>query len=58
MINSPIIYKFLKDFMNHRKKTNWVVVFSCRPFPDKGPSMRPFNSLENKALQTHIEEFS
>ena len=32
MINNPIIYKFFKDFTNHRKKTNRVVVFSCRSF--------------------------
>ena len=31
MINNPIIYKFFKDFSNHRKKTNRVVVFSSRP---------------------------
>ena len=29
MINNPIIYKFFKDFTNHRKKTNRAVVFSC-----------------------------
>ena len=34
VINSPIIYKFLKDFINHRKETNRVVVFSSRPFPN------------------------
>ena len=33
IINNPIIQKFFKDFTNHRKKTNRVVVFSCRPFP-------------------------
>ena len=32
--NNPIIYKFFKDFTNHRKKTNRVVVFTCRPFPN------------------------
>ena len=26
LINKPIIYKFLKDFTNHRKKTNRAVV--------------------------------
>ena len=34
MINNPIIYKFFKDFTNHKKKTNMVVVFSGRPFPN------------------------
>ena len=33
MINNHIIYKFFKDFTNHRKKTNNAVVFSSRPFP-------------------------
>ena len=28
MINNPIIYKFFKDFTNHRKETNRAVVFS------------------------------
>ena len=34
MINNPIIYKFFKDFTNHRKKTNRAVVFSYRTFPN------------------------
>ena len=33
MTNNAIIYKFFKDFTNHRKKTNGAVVFSCIPFP-------------------------
>ena len=33
MINNPNIYKFFKDFNNHRKKTNRAVRFSCRPPP-------------------------
>ena len=32
MINSPIIYKFFKDFTKHRKKTNKALVFSSRSF--------------------------
>ena len=32
MIKDPIIYKFFKDFTNHRKETNRMVVFSCRPY--------------------------
>ena len=28
MINNPIIYKFFKDFTNHRKKTNRAVVLA------------------------------
>ena len=31
VINNLIIYKFFKDFTNHKKKTNRVVAFSCRP---------------------------
>ena len=34
MINNDIIYKFLKDFTDHRKKNNRAVDFSCRPFPN------------------------
>ena len=33
-INNPIIYKLSKVFTNHTKKTNRVVVFSCRTFPN------------------------
>ena len=32
-INKAINYKFLKDITNNRKKTNSVVVFSCRSLP-------------------------
>ena len=31
VINNPNIYKFLKDFTDHRKKTNRAVVLSRRP---------------------------
>ena len=34
MINNSIIYKFFKDFTNHRKKSNRAVAFSCRLFPN------------------------
>ena len=34
-----MIYKFLKDFTNHRQKINGVTVFSCRPYL-QGLSMR------------------
>ena len=33
-INNPIIYKFFRDFTNHRKKINMAAVSSCRPFPN------------------------
>ena len=32
-INKPIIYKFSKNFTNHRKKTNGAVTFTCRHLP-------------------------
>ena len=32
VINNPIIQKFFKDFTNHRKKTNRMVVFCSRTF--------------------------
>ena len=34
MTNNAIIYKFFKDFTNHRKKTNGAVVFSHIPLPN------------------------
>ena len=34
VVNKAIIYKFLQDFTNHRKKTNRAVVFSAKPFPN------------------------
>ena len=39
VINNPMIYKFLKDFTNHRQKINGVTVFSCIPYL-QGLSMR------------------
>ena len=45
MVNNPIIYKFLKDLTNHRKKTNIVVVFNWKPF---------FNTLK---YMDHYETF-
>ena len=32
VINNPTIQKFFKDFTNHRKKTNRMVIFSSRTF--------------------------
>ena len=32
--NNPIVYKFFKDFTNHRNKTIRPVILSCRPFPN------------------------
>ena len=33
-INKFFLYKFFNDVTKHRKKTNRVVDFSCRPFPN------------------------
>ena len=32
--DQQVIYRFFKDFSNHRKKTNRAVVFSSKPFPN------------------------
>ena len=32
--DQKVIYRFFKDFSNHRKKTNRAVVFSSKPFPN------------------------
>ena len=62
VINNPIIYKFFKDFSNHRKKTNRAVVFSKRPFA----SIQQYREHQwnlptmwkTRLLKTLIEEFS
>ena len=62
VINNSIIYKFSKDFNNHRKKTNRAVIFSCRPFPNILKYMDYQWNLptiwKTKLIQTLIEEFS
>ena len=62
VINNPIIYKFFKDFINHRKKTNRVVVFSCRPFTKISKYTDHQWNLpaiwKTRLLHTIIEEFS
>ena len=47
VINKPIIYKFFKDFTNHKSKTNMAVVLSRRSLPDilKGCVLYIFPSL-------------
>ena len=47
MIKKSIIYKFVKDFTKHRKKTNRAVGFLHKHFLNMRP-MRPSNNLENK----------
>ena len=62
VINKPVIYKFFKDFTNHRKKSSRAVVFSCRPFPDilkiKDYGWDLPTIWKTRILLTHIEEFS
>ena len=57
--NKPIMYKSYIDFTNHRKKTNRAAVLSSRPLLNTGTKqIRPFNNLELRFLQIHIEECS
>ena len=61
MINSFIIYKFFKDFINHRKKTSRVVAFSYRPFPNilKGTLMQIWKSANIYVFMwKYVEEFT
>ena len=59
VINRLIIYKFSKDFTNHRNKTNSTLVFSCRALPKYLNTDENFQqSGKTRFLQTHIGEFS
>ena len=62
VIKNLIIYKFFKEFINHKKKTNRAVVFSCRYFPSifKYCDRRlNFPKIKrSRFIQTQIEEFS
>ena len=61
VINNSIIYKLFKDFTNHRKKTNRVVVFSSRPFSNILKYREYWWNLtiwKIRLLKTLIEEFS
>ena len=62
VINNLIIYKFFKEFINHKKKTNRVLVFSCRCIPNilkyydhslNLPKMR-----RSRFIEIQIEKFS
>ena len=62
VMKKPIIYKFFKDFTDHRKKTNRKVVFSNRHLPtmlNTGTTDDTFQkSRKQEILQTQIEEFT
>ena len=62
VIKIPIIYKFFKDFTNHRRKTNRAVVFSSRPFRNitkyRDHCWHLPTIWKTILFQTHIEEFS
>ena len=62
MINNSIIYKFFKDFTNDRNRTNRVVVFRCRPFPnilkDWDHQWNLPRIWKTRLFQALIEEFS
>ena len=57
-----IVYKFFKDFANHRKKTNRVAVLSCKPFPNilkyRDHEWDLPTIWKTRLLQIYIEEFS
>ena len=50
---STVIYRFFKDFTNHRKKTNRALVFSSRPFPNilKYREHCRLQHMKNKRMQ-------
>ena len=57
MISKPVIYKFFKDFTNHRKKTNRVLVFSYRLFPNilkKGTTDQTFQQSGKQESFRHL----
>ena len=60
MFNNPIIYKFLKDFVDLRKKTNKTVIFNFFPNILKyTPTSQTFQqSGKQDSFKTLLEEFS
>ena len=57
-----LIFKFIKDLTNYRKKTNRVVVFSSRPFSNilkyRDHQYDLPTIWKTWLFQTHVEEFS
>ena len=62
VINKLIIFKFLKEFTNHVKKTNKAVVFSCKGLPNILKYCEHGLNLPKTRIsifiQTQIEKFS
>ena len=59
---TSLLFKFFKNFTNHRKRINRAVDFSSRPFPNILKHRNHQWDLpaiwKTRLLQTHIEEFS
>ena len=62
VINKLIIYKFSKEFINFKKKTNRVVAFGCKCFPNilkYSEHILNFPKIRrSRFIQTQTEEFS
>ena len=59
MINNPIIYKFFKDFTNHRKKTNRAVVLAVDISPtflNTGTTEETFQQSRKQDSFRHLLE--
>ena len=57
MINNPIIYKFFKDFTNHRRKTNRVVFLAVElssTFLNTGTTNETFQQSGKQDSFRHI----
>ena len=50
VINNLIIYKYNQESINHKKKTNRVVVFSCRCVPN---ILKCYHHSLNQEIKTH-----
>ena len=57
MNNNPIIYKFFKDFINYRKKTNRTIVLALylsSTFIDTGTTNKTFQQSGKQDSFRHI----
>ena len=61
-VSTNLLFTSFSDFTNNRKKTNGVIVFSSRPFPNilkyRNNQWDLLTFWKIRLLQTHIEEFS